>query len=406
VYNKPASRPTSRSANPDRICYEVVILEPPIAGQMETTVEQTGIWKEKDHYLVERQAAYGAAVARILGCGSFMGRTLADATGVARAEHDIAAGANLYFLPHMTLCDPVTVRRLGINAENFYGAAVSHVHEGTKLLMHDLLHAQAVHPHGWNERFAHAIADLSLPGYAVFSLAELEAAVVDILARYGRARIKLATGADGLGQCVVNQPQDLAQVLRQVDAASLIDHGACVEVDLRDPLTCSVNSENIGALRLSSIGVHRRHTENPSAQTEIGTDYHMVVGEIGDIQLEVTGLDRHHARAAIDLVQAFDGCVSRYLPHIQLTRKTYQVLVGVDARGEPHIGVLEQSWRRGGSSANTLLGAQVLQQDPRLAQVSCSQDNAFAGTLEPEYWVLSTCRRLPFVARVTGRHYV
>ena len=54
-----------RTANLNGICYEVAILEPPVVGQLETTVEQVGNWKEKDCYVVERQTAYGEAIARI-----------------------------------------------------------------------------------------------------------------------------------------------------------------------------------------------------------------------------------------------------------------------------------------------------------------------------------------------------
>ena len=143
-----------RTANLNGICYEVAILEPPVVGQLETTVEQVGNWKEKDCYVVERQTAYGEAIARILGYGSFLGRTTLDEEGIKQVERDMAAGSNLFFLPHMTLCDHSTVDRLGINVGNFYGGIVGFEHERTKLIMHDLLHPPAIRPDGWNERFA------------------------------------------------------------------------------------------------------------------------------------------------------------------------------------------------------------------------------------------------------------
>lgn len=395
-----------RTANLNGICYEVAILEPPVVGQLETTVEQVGNWKEKDCYVVERQTAYGEAIARILGYGSFLGRTTLDEEGIKQMERDMAAGSNLFFLPHMTLCDHSTVDRLGINVGNFYGGIVGFEHERTKLIMHDLLHPPAIRPDGWNERFANAISHLALPGYSVFALEDLKTAVRKILASFSRARIKLATGADGLGQFVVDSLTSLEPIIQQIVAANIIHNGACVEVDLNEPTTYSINTDTIGDLRISSIGVHRRHMENPNAQTEIGTDYNMVVGNVDEIRLELTSLNQDHVRRIIDLIHEFDQQVSRHLPHILLTRKTYQAIIGTDDRGQQHMGVLEQSWRRGGSSANTLLAAQEFLNDPNLVQVSCSQDNSFSGNIEPGYWVLSTCRSLPVVSRVTSRHFV
>lgn len=393
-----------RSANPKGVPYEVTILEPPIAGQLETTVEQSGIWRQQDRYLVERQTEYGKAIARILGYGSFLGRTIADERGLECAVEDITAGANLFLLPHMTLCDPPMVTRLRITANNFYGGAVGYAVERTKLIMHDIVHPLAVRPPGWNAAFAKAIPPLTLAGYSVFSREDLETAARNIIARFGGARIKLATGGDGHGQFVVESISELESVAQQMSATNDIREGVCIEVDLRDPTTYSVNTETVGDLKISSVGVHRRNMLNPAMQTEIGTDYDMVVGDVETIRLDLTSHNEDHIRRIMGLVAKFDGLVSRYLPHILLTRKTYQAIVGTDAQGTQHIGILEQSWRRGGSSANTLLAAQEFLKDPDLFQVSCSQDNAYAGSLEQGYWILSTRQGRPYVARVTGRY--
>lgn len=395
----------AREANPERTCFEVVILEPPLAGQLETTVEQSGVWRAKDDYLLERQAAFADAIARILGHGSFVGRTIADAAGLEATARDVAGGARMYFLPHMTLCDPSTVARLGIRHDNFYGGCVAHPHERTKLLMHELPHPGAARPDGWNPEFARAVSRLAAPGSSVFGMDDLRDAARGVLERFGRARIKLATGADGLGQFVIDRQDRLDDVLEEVVAANVIDNGACVEVDLSDPITYSVNTDTIGALRISSVGIHRRDMTNPMAQTEIGTDYHMVAGDVDDIRLDWTGLNEEHVRRIVRIVREFDREVSLHLPHILVTRNTYQAIVGRDPHGRLRMGILEQSWRRGGSSANTLLAAREFQRDSSVAQVSCSQDNRFGGAVGPDDWVLSTCRDLPYVSRVTGRHY-
>ncbi len=396
----------TRTANPNRIRYEVVLLEPPVAGQYETTVEQSGVWREQDHWVVERQTAFGRAIAEILGYGSFLGRAIATREDVERGIRDVEAGEKLFYVPHTTLCDAATVAKLRIDATNFYGGSVTYPHEGTKLIMRKLLHPHSPRPEGWNETFADAVASLEIPGYAVFSVEDLTDATKEILERHGAARIKLATGAGAEGQYVVDCASELPPIVERILESYPIKLGACVEVDLIDPLLYFVNTETIGAFRLSSLGRYRRGMTTRGAEAGVGTDDEVVVGDIGALDVSLSILRRHpDIPQVLDLARRFDFCVRKHLSDVLLTRNLYQFIVGCDARGKKHIGTLEQSWRRGGNSAGTLLAAREFLADETLTQVSCCNENAFAGNVEPSHWVLANHHGLPDVSWITRRHY-
>jgi|GEM_PF-4402733 len=387
--------------------FEVVILEPPCANQLETTVEQSGAWKTQDKYVVDRQTAYAGAVAEILGHGSFVGPTISTDQELQSLNRELLAGKDAFILPHGTLCGRHLIADLRLDESNFYGGLVAYPHEQTKVLFRRLLSNNACRPKGWNVEFTEACALFGLPGYAVFSEPDLRHAIHNILGKYQRARIKLATGADGLGQFVIEDPSAIDSIINQIASKGVLDRGACVEVDLSATTTVSVNTENVGPLSVGSIGVHRRDSSIHEAETEVGTDYLIARGGLSDIAFslaEKNGWDLPFS-AIVAKVQRLDRLIRHHLPYLLITRRTYQVIIGKDALGRQHIGVLEQCWRRGGSSANTLLAMKSFEQDERLKLVVCSQDNAYAGRLEPDHWVLSQRKGLPYVARVKQRYY-
>jgi hypothetical protein len=105
------------------------------------------------------------------------------------------------------------------------------------------------------------------------------------------------------------------------------------------------------------------------------------------------------------LATRFDRAVREHLGEMILTRNLYQFAVGHDARGKKHIGTLEQSWRRGGIGACTLLAAKAFLADDTLVQVSCMKENAFTGEIKPTDWILARRDGTPFLSRITHRHH-
>ncbi len=393
----------TRGANPLGSPYEVVVIEPPLLGQLETTVAQDGSWREVDAYLIDRQTAYCESIARILGHGSTLGRTLRDDADLDGAIQDVQAGTLMFFVPHMTLCAPGAVARLGLTPANFYGGSVRHGHELTKLIMHGLWRSESARPPHWNEDLARSIAPSVLPGFSAFDLADLRAATLDVLRRFGGARIKLGGGSGGLGQFVVRSAADLEVASDSIVESGGLTYGACVEVDLLDAATFGVVTESIGGLRLSTVSAMRRApgvSDGPETRSEAVT----VVGELGELDLDLIDAPRADLEAVVDAVRALDHQMVRHLPDRLITRNHYQGMVGRDALGVRHVGVIEQGWRRGQVTANALIAAEAFAADPDLEHVASIQDGAFTGRLTPDHWVLASDGGVPYVAWINGRY--
>ena len=394
---------TTRSANPAGHRYEVVVIEPPLMGQLETTVAQDGSWRVVDAYLIERQTAYAASIARLLGYGSAPGRTLREPDDLDAAVRDVQAGATMFFVPHMTLCDPPTVDALGLTPTNFYGGAVPHRHQLTKLIMHGLRRPGSSRPSRWNEALADSLVPHVLPGFSTFDAGDLRDAALDVLERFGGARIKLGEGSGGLGQFVLRNEGDLTVALDALAESEGLAHGAGVEVDLVQATTFGVVTENIGDLPLSTVSAMRRApgtSEGPETRSEAVT----TVGTLDQLDLDLVDAPREDVEAVVRVVRALDREMARHLPDRLVTRNHYQGMVGRDAHGGRHVGVIEQGWRRGQVSANALLAAGALVEDLALDHVTSIQDGAYAGELTPEHWVLATDAGVPYVAWITGRY--
>ena len=81
-------------------------------------------------------------------------------------------------------------------------------------------------------------------------------------------------------------------------------------------------------------------------------------------------------RAAVTAARRYDEAMVEY-PGFMASRRNYDVGLGLDAGGRPHLGVLESSWRIGGASSAELVALAAFAQDPSLPIVRASHVQVF-----------------------------
>jgi uncharacterized protein DUF3182 len=77
-------------------------------------------------------------------------------------------------------------------------------------------------------------------------------------------------------------------------------------------------------------------------------------------------------RHAVDLAQAYDAAAFAAYPAAFASRRNYDVLYGVDAKGRSRAGVLEQSWRIGGASGAEVIAFEAFKRDAARTHVRCA----------------------------------
>jgi len=252
-----------------------------------------------------------------------------------------------YVVPHRTL-NSREARRFGIAGPgDLFGGVVNEDFVGTKLISHGLVHPGSVAPPGWSERFAKRIADVVLPGYSVFTPADLRTAVVQLL-RDGSVRIKSPWDSRGLGQRVITVVAELEPLLDQAGAGPWLEGGFVVERNLEEVATLSVGMLTLDRVCASYVG-RQRLTRNHHGQWVYGgTDLLCAPGNLEALrQLPLTG----DQRLAVEQARCYHDEALACFPGTYASRANYDVAQGRDTNGHWYSGVLEQSWCIGGASA-------------------------------------------------------
>ncbi|ANB17537.1 DUF3182 family protein [Dokdonella koreensis] len=271
----------------------------------------------------------------------------------------------VYFVPDRTLLQREAAE-LGIGGEaDLFGGVVPFAFVATKTISHPALDAQARVPEGWVHALGERLADAVLPGYSVFTRADLRRAGEDLLAG-GAVRIKAAHESGGNGQQVAATAAALADHVAVVDEAVLERHGAVVERDLAQAVTYSVGEVLLAGMRVAYVGSQRQTVNHRGAEVYGGSDLTVVRGRFQDL----LALDLPDAlRQAVAQVCRYDAEAMRAYPGTYASRRNYDVIAGRDGDGRPASGVLEQSWRIGGASGAELLAIEALARDPALQRV-------------------------------------
>jgi hypothetical protein len=277
--------------------------------------------------------------------------------------------APLYFVPSDTLVPLESAHRLGIRGEHdLFGGVVPHPYVATKTITHALASDTAAGPPGWAPWFAQRVADVVLPGYSAFTLADALAAGNRLLEQ-GAVRIKLAGGIGGLGQSVAQSAAELEQQLRALADAQDLRDGVVLECNLVRLETHSVGQVRVGAYTASYHGTQRLTKNNSDEEVYGGSDLLVVRGDF-DALLAFELDDR--MKTAIAQARAYHAAALASFPGMFASRCNYDIAQGVDDAGRWHSGVLEQSWRIGGASGAEIEALAAFRADPALRCVRAS----------------------------------
>ena len=269
-------------------------------------------------------------------------------------------------MPGDTLVGLDAAAALGVRSEHhLFGGVVPHAVVATKVITHPLIGPKAQAPPGWSGAFGMQVRDVVLSGFTAFTPEDAREAGGRLLRR-GPVRIKPVRATGGRGQQVVADAAGLDAMLGTMDAAELQSHGLVLEEDLGDVTTYSVGQVRVAELVASYCGTQSLTTDNGGATVYGGSELLVVRG--GFEVLHTLGLPAE-AALAIAQARAYDAAATEHFPGLFASRRNYDVVRGLDAKGRPRSGVLEQSWRIGGASGAEVAALEVFRAAPALHAV-------------------------------------
>jgi hypothetical protein len=237
----------------------------------------------------------------------------------------------------------------------------------------------AAAPAGWSTEFARHVGDAVLAGHVAYSLDDVRAAGLRLLAS-GPVRIKPVRSSGGRDQSVVHGPGELASLLGGLDRAEVDTHGLVLEENLEDVQTFSVGQVHVAELTASYF-VFQRLTRNNDGQEVFGGSDLMVARGAFDALLALPAPPE--IRHAIGQARRYDAAVHACFPGFYASRKNYDIVLGRDARGGWRSAVLEQSWRAGGATGPELAALETFRREPDRASVRASCWEIFGDAPEP-----------------------
>lgn len=275
---------------------------------------------------------------------------------------------HIYFVPQHTLLREQS-QELGIrNEDDLYGGVVPDYFVATKAITHAAIDPDAHVPEAWSHHLAERLRGIVLPGYSAFSAADLRRAASRLM-RHGRVRIKGARGIGGSGQWMARDETELDDVIPQLDASELHEHGAVVEQNYELAQTYSVGEVHAAGVRIAYHGLQRVTRNHRGHEVYGGSDLHIVRGGLADLLRE--NLDPA-VRLAVRQAAAYDAAVATAFPEFFASRRNYDVLQGLDNKGQFVSGVLEQSWRIGGASPAEIAAIEAFKSNPQMRRANAS----------------------------------
>ena len=300
-----------------------------------------------------------------------MAKQLATLLGYAFAgDYDprLLHSGRIYFVPQKTLLREES-QQLGIrNEDDLYGGVVPDYFVATKAITHAAIDADAHVPDAWSHHLAEHLRDVVLPGYSAFSAADLRRAAQRLL-QHGRVRIKGARGIGGSGQWTAGSESELDEVIEQLDAGELHEHGAVVEQNYELAQTCSIGEVHAAGVRIAYHGVQRVTRNHHGHEVYGGSDLHIVRGGLADLLRRELP---QQVRLAVQQAATYDAAVGKAFPEFFASRRNYDVLQGLDRDGHFVSGVLEQSWRIGGASPAEIAAIEAFKSDPDMCSANAS----------------------------------
>ena len=314
----------------------------------------------------ERRSEHEAATGRWIG--ERMAALLElDYGGVHAPDADYDAPP--FFVPDVTLLVS-DAHELGITGPHqLLGGVVPHAFVATKTITHPLVDGARARPEGWSDSLGVALEEVTLPGFAAFSVEDVGRAARLLLEQGLPARIKRADGIGGLGQSVASERKTLDAALAHLDPQSLERLGAVVELNLKPVKTYSVGTVAVGAHRIAYFGMQQLTRSRSGVEVYGGSALSCIRGDLNDL---LGTLEDEAERRVLRCAIRYDAEVSRAYPQLFASRRNYDVALGVDPSGMPRTGVLEQSWRVGGATPAEILALEAMHRDPQLRRVNAS----------------------------------
>jgi hypothetical protein len=272
----------------------------------------------------------------------------------------------VYFVPSDTLVGLDAAAALGVRDEHdLFGGVVPHAFVATKAITHPLVGPDAQAPPGWSCAFGTQVQGVVLSGFTAFSPEDAREAGRRLL-QFGPVRVKPVRATGGRGQQVVSDAAGLDATLSAMDAEEMRRHGLVLEEELGDVTTYSVGQVRVTGLVASYCGTQSLTTDNSGATVYGGSE--LLVARGGFEALAGLGLSVEAALATAQ-ARSYDAAATEHFPGLFASRRNYDVVQGLDAKGCRRSGVLEQSWRIGGASGAELAALEAFCAMPALSAV-------------------------------------
>lgn len=265
--------------------------------------------------------------------------------------------------------------------DDLFGGCVEHPFIATKAITHPLVDHGAIAPQGWSPHFADRVRNVVLEGISAFSMADVRRAGARLLKR-GPVRVKPVLASGGRGQYVVHHLDELEVLLAEPDAEARCASGIVLEEELHDVVTFSVGQVRIGGLLLSYHGHQHQATDLAGEPVYGGSDLLVVRGGYSNLLAREMSPE---LRLAVEQAQTFDAAADALYSGFFASRRNYDIVRGVDHRGEIRSGVLEQSWRMGGATGAEVAAAQAFSEDPSLQAVRATTVEQYDGAPPPAH---------------------
>lgn len=277
--------------------------------------------------------------------------------------------AHPYLVPSGTVVGLHEAHELGLNEEgDLFGGVVPQPFVETKAITHPLVRPDAVAPVGWSRDFGTQVKGSVLAGYSAFSLEDARDAGRRLL-HEGAVRIKPVRATGGRGQLRVDDSDTLDQALFALDEKELGQYGVVLEAHLERVTTFSVGQVRVGGRLASYYGTQRLTRDNAGNEVYGGSDLVVVDGDFEAL----LALDLPETtRLAVSQAQVYDEAASSCYRHFFASRRNYDIAQGIDGRGQPRSGVLEQSWRIGGASSAEIAALEAFRRGSAVRAVKAS----------------------------------
>ena len=288
--------------------------------------------------------------------------------------------AQPYLVPSGTVVGLPAAHELGLAGDDdLFGGVVPHAFVETKAITHPLVRPDAAAPVGWSRDFGVQVKGSVLAGYSVFSLEDARDAGRRLL-HEGPLRIKPVRATGGRGQQRVDDIDSLDQALVALDEQEIARYGLVLEAHLERVTTFSVGQIRVGQRLASYYGTQRLTRDNTGNEVYGGSDLVVVDGDFEALlALELP----ETTRLAVSQAQVYDEAASRCYRQFFASRRNYDIAQGIDGRGQPRSGVLEQSWRIGGASSAEIAALEAFAQGRTATPVRASSLELYGEQQEP-----------------------